>query len=318
MQAMRVPITRQLTRKKDSKNPMTHRYAHLEVPGIATIVSGEGDMPKIRITTAEATAEIYLHGAQVTAWRPSHSDEVLFLSKESGFGAGKAIRGGIPVCFPWFGPKADDPKAPKHGTVRLKEWHLDRIAHEGGVVRISLSTENDAESERWWPHPFRVEHHITVGRELTLDLIAHNTGAQPCTISEAQHTYYHVGSIHEVQVGGLDGVPYLDNTADNQEFLQHGSVTFSKATDNAYQNTETPVTLIDPALKRRIHVEKAGSASTIVWNPWQQGAAGMGDLGNDEWPHFLCIEAANMRGSSVEIAPSQSHTMQTRIVVEQQ
>ena len=296
---------------------MTHDSSHFEIPTIASIVAGEGGLPKLKITTPEATAEIYLHGAQLTAWQPAHSEPVIFLSNESDFAAGKAIRGGVPVCFPWFGPKADDAKAPKHGTVRLKAWEIDSISYEEGVVQVNLVTEHDAESERWWPHPFRLEHQITVGRELTLTLIAHNTGSAPCTISEAQHTYYRVGAVDQVSVEGLDQTPYFDNTANNQEFTQHGPVTFTKATDNAYQLTTGPVELIDPVLDRRIHVKKAGSANTIVWNPWSEGAASMADLGKEEWPHFLCIEAANMRAGSVTIPAGQSHTMQTRIVVEQ-
>jgi glucose-6-phosphate 1-epimerase len=296
---------------------MTSDYAHLEIPAIAAIVPGEGGLPKICITTPEATADIYLHGAQLTAWRPAHSGEVLFLSKQSGFGPGKAIRGGIPICFPWFGPKADDPQAPKHGTVRLKAWRLDAITQKDGQVRVSLSTENDADSEKWFPHPFRLEHHITIGRELTLDLVAHNTRSTPCTISEAQHTYYHVGSIHEISVEGLDGATYLDNNAGNRECPQTGTLTLTKPTDNAYQHTSKAVTLLDPTLNRRIHVHKTGSDNTIVWNPWQEATAKMADLENDDWLRFLCIEAANMRTSSAEIPAGQSHTMQTRILVEQ-
>jgi glucose-6-phosphate 1-epimerase len=296
---------------------MTHDYAHLEIPTIASIVQGEGGLPKILVTTPEATAEVYLHGAQLTAWQPAHSGPVIFLSSQSEFAAGKAIRGGIPVCFPWFGPKADDTKAPKHGTARLKEWKLDKITYENGIVCIRLSTENDGASERWFPHPFRVEHHIRIGRELTLDLIAHNTGADSFVISEAQHTYYHVGGIEQVSVEGLDAKHYLDNNAGNREFTQHGPLMITEATDNAYQQTTDTVALIDPAMRRSIRVEKSGSANTIVWNPWKEGAAAMADLGDDEWPRFLCIEAANMRGGSVTVPAGESHTLRTHIVVNQ-
>ena len=140
---------------------------------------------------------------------------------------------------------------------------------------------------------------------------------RPAPISEAQHTYYHVGSIHQVSVDGLDGASYLDNNAGNQEFAQTGPMTITKPTDNAYQHTTNAVTLLDPALNRRIHVHKSGSDNTIVWNPWQEATAKMADLGNDDWLSFLCIEAANMRASSVEIPAGQSHAMQTHVLVEQ-
>ena len=122
------------------------------IAGIASVISGEGNLPKVQVTSLHASAEIYLHGAQVTSWKPAGSEEAIFLSAKSHWEEGRAIRGGIPVCFPWFRNKADDPKAPSHGFVRTKAWELTSIAQEGDSVVVTLATESDEASRRWWPH----------------------------------------------------------------------------------------------------------------------------------------------------------------------
>ena len=147
------------------------------IPGIAQVISGNGSLPKISIETKAARAEIYLYGAQVTSWRPSGADEVLFVSEKSYWEAGRAIRGGIPVCFPWFRAKADDRHAPSHGFVRTKEWRVDSIVPEAeGSVCVCLSTESDESTRRWWPFDFRLEYRITVGTSLRLELTMENSG----------------------------------------------------------------------------------------------------------------------------------------------
>src|SRR5579863_10020093 len=143
----------------------------VEIAEGAVIVAGNGGLPKIQIQAAAATAEIYLHGAQVTSWKPAGSGEVLFVSEKSHWEDGRAIRGGIPVCFPWFRAKADDPKAPAHGFVRTKEWRLESITETpGDAVCVYLSTESDETTRRWWPFEFRLEYRITVGARLNLEL----------------------------------------------------------------------------------------------------------------------------------------------------
>src|SRR5215831_4925161 len=168
--------------------------------GIAQIVSGNGGLRKIQIETRSAKGEVYLHGAQMTAWRPAGLDEVLFLSRKSHWQDGKAIRGGIPVCFPWFRAKVDDPKAPAHGFVRTKEWRIDSIAAgPGDSVSVRLSTESDESTRRWWPFDFRLEYQIMVGRELKLELTMRNTGQSQLRFEEALHTYFSVGNAEETE-----------------------------------------------------------------------------------------------------------------------
>jgi glucose-6-phosphate 1-epimerase len=286
------------------------------ITGVAKVLAGNNGLPKVRVTTALASAEIYLHGAQVTSWRPAGAEEVIFLSEHSQWQEGRAIRGGIPICSPWFGPKADDPKAPSHGFVRIREWRLDSLtAEDDGTVIVILSTESDEASRRWWPHEFRMVHRIVIGKTLHLDLIVTNTGDTAFEFAEALHTYFRVGDARTVRVRGLDGATYQDNADANREKVQSGDLTFAGATDNVYLNTPGPVELVDPTLRRTIRTEKRNSATTVVWNPGQQGAAALTDLGDDEWQRMVCVEACNVRSAVVSLGPGQEHSMTAILTV---
>ncbi|MBB6146156.1 glucose-6-phosphate 1-epimerase [Silvibacterium bohemicum] len=286
------------------------------IAGIASVISGEGNLPKVRVTSPRASAEIYLHGAQVTSWQPAGSEDAIFLSAKSYWEEGRAIRGGIPVCFPWFRNKADDQKAPSHGFVRTKAWELLSIAHEGDSVVVTLVTESDEASRRWWPHEFRIVHRVTVGAELKLELVVTNTGDTALKFEEALHTYHRVGDAGRTRVAGLDGAPYLDNMDGNREKTQAGDVKFTGPTDNAYLTTRNAVEVVDPVLHRRIRTEKKNSLTTVVWNPWQEGAKALADLGDDEWQSMACAEAGNIRSNAVTLAPGEEHTMTATLAVE--
>jgi glucose-6-phosphate 1-epimerase len=295
-----------------SFDELNKRFA---IPGVTQITAGNGGLPRISITTPAATAEIYLHGAQVTSWRPVGHEDVIFLSEHSQFETGKAIRGGIPVCFPWFRNKVDDPKAPSHGVVRTKAWELDSVETHGDTVVVSLSTISDAGTRAWWPYDFHLVHRATIGAELIQELVATNTGAAPARFEEALHTYYRVGAAAQVRISGLDGVAYLDNTDGNREKRQAGDIVFTAQTDRAYLDTTHAVEIADPVLRRRIRLEKQNSRTTVVWNPWSTGAQTLSDLGDEEWRTMACVEASNMRVYPVDLAPGQQHTMKTVITV---
>jgi glucose-6-phosphate 1-epimerase len=285
------------------------------IPGIAHIVAGNGDLPKIQIDSPTASAEIYLHGAQVTSWQPAGSEEVIFLSKQSRWEEGRAIRGGIPVCFPWFRAKADDPKAPAHGFARTRSWQLQSLTQEQDSVVVTLATESDDESRKWWPYEFRLAHRITVGAELKLELTVSNTGSVPFRFEEALHTYNRVGNAEDLRITGLDGTTFLDNRDSNREKHQQGAFSFTAATDNAYIDTENAAEILDPTLHRGIRLEKRGSLTTVVWNPWSDGAAALADLTDDEWRQMACVEASNILGNAVTLAAGQEHTMTATLSV---
>ncbi len=284
------------------------------IAGIAAVVVGNGGLPKVRITTPASSADIYLHGAQVTSWKPQSEEEVIFLSEQAQWADGRAIRGGIPICFPWFRSKADDPHAPAHGFVRTRQWHLDAITKsDADSVTVACSTESDESTNSWWPHPFRLVHRITIAQTLALELIVTNTGNAPFRFEEALHTYFKVRQVQNVSVRGLDHAVYLDNTDGNRRKIQSGDVAFTSSTDSAYMNTQGPVDVIDSALSRVLRTEKGNSSTTIVWNPWQQGTASLKDLGKDEWSQMVCVEASNILDFAVSLAPGEQHILRATI-----
>jgi glucose-6-phosphate 1-epimerase len=286
------------------------------IAGIAQVLSGNGGLAKLRITAGAASAEIYLHGAQVTSWLPAGAEEVLFLSRQSRWKNGSAIRGGIPICFPWFRGKRDNAQAPAHGFVRTRAWELDSVSEQAdGAVTATFSTGSDDSTRQWWPHEFRLTHRITAGRTLGLTLTAANAGATAFSFEEALHTYFRVGDAGRVHVRGLDQVRYLDNTDANRAKVQSGDVLFAAATDNAYLDAHGPAGLIDPALRRTLSTEKDNSATTVVWNPWQQGAAALSDLGDEEWREMACVEACNILNAAITLAPGERHTMGATLAV---
>jgi glucose-6-phosphate 1-epimerase len=288
----------------------------LGVPAGVRIVEGNGGLPKIEIRTALAESEIYLHGAQVTGWKPAGADEVLFVSEKSYWEDGRAIRGGIPVCFPWFRAKADDPAAPTHGFVRTKEWRVESITNEPeGSVSAYLSTESDEATRRWWPFEFRLEYRVTVGARLKLELTLKNTGHSELRFEEALHTYFNVGDVERMRVTGLDGAAYLDNRDGNRRKTQAGDLRISGQTDDAFVGASGAVEIVDEVFALRAKTEKWNSNATIVWNPWRDGAASLKDFGAEEWRRMICVEGGNILDSAVVVGAAKSHTLAVEIVI---
>jgi len=285
------------------------------IPGIAHILEGNGGLPKVQLTSPAAAGEMYLHGAHVTSWRPSGQEEVLFISSKSRWQVGVAIRGGVPICFPWFGEKVGDPAAPAHGFVRTKSWQLDDVSASGDNVTVSMSTASDESTKRFWQADFRLIHRATFGQQLSLELEFQNLGTAIVRFEEALHPYHKVGDVRTARLSGLDGVRYVDKTDSFREKDQQGDVVLTEETDRVYLRTEAPVELQDPVLRRRLHVTKQNSLTTVVWNPWATKADKMSDLGADEWTKMICIETSNVRGYAVEVAPGQRHVMRCLVSV---
>lgn len=286
-----------------------------EIPRVAQVVEGNGGLAKVRITSAEATGEIYLHGAHVTSWKPAGGEEVLFLSSQSRWEDGRAIRGGVPICFPWFGDKANDLKAPAHGFVRTMAWQLESIAQVGSAVTVSMFTESNEGTKKWWPAEFRLVHHATFGSEMSLELVVTNTGRTSLRFEEALHAYHRVGSIEKARVRGLDTVDYLDKTDSNRRKHQDGEIAVVSETDRVYLNTSDPIELEDPVLHRSTRVTKENSHTTVVWNPWVQKAHSLSDLADDEWRQMICIETSNVADFAVDLAPGEQHKMKALVRV---
>ena len=258
------------------------------------LVVGQGGLPKLVIRTPQADAEIYLHGAQVTHFQPRGQKPVLFLSGKSSFEPGKPIRGGVPICFPWFGARQD---APAHGFARLREWEL--VCAEPGAVTLQL-VEDD------WGATFRV----SVGASLGMELTVKNLCREARQFEAALHTYLAVSDVRQVGITGLAGTTYLNTVGEPRENVEGTApIRITAETDRLYLNTISTVTVEDHGWQRRIVIEKAGSHSTVVWNPWIAKAQRMADFGDDEWPGMLCVETCNVKNNAVTLATGAIHTM---------
>lgn len=285
------------------------------ISGISSIVAGNGGLPKVVINSPQCSGEMYLHGGHVTSWVPKGEREVFYLSPNSQWLDGRAIRGGVPVCFPWFGDKADDPKAPAHGFVRTKSWDLESIEANGSDVTVSVGTKGSAETTKWWPHEFRLTCHATFGTKLKIELAVSNTGTSTFSFEEALHAYFRVGDVKQVAIGGLDSTRYIDKVDQRAVKMQSGDLQITAETDRVYLDTEHAIELTDADGRRLVTVHKQNSRNTVVWNPWAEKAASMHDLGAAEWKNFVCAETSNVGETTVRLNPGQSHSMSAFIEV---
>jgi len=271
---------------------------------------GHNGMPKAVIANRHSTAEIYLHGAHVTSFQPQGAEEVLWLSEAAQFRQGKAIRGGIPIIWPWFGDHPTDTDQPAHGFARTAEWSVsETMALPGQRTKISFSLTHSAKTESLWPHPFMLELHVTVGRQLQVDLVTHNYHTEGVNISQALHTFFNVGDIAQVAVTGLSGRTYLDKVQGYKEFPQYGAIPFLEETDRVYLDTTDECIIDDQALKRKIYVDKLGSKSTVVWNPWVDKAKQMGDFPDNGYETMVCVETTNAANDARRVPPRGDHVL---------
>ncbi len=291
---------------------LNKRFAIL---GVLSFDAGPGGLARANIRAAGASASIMLHGAHLTHYQPDGQEPVLWMSQKSWFEPGKPIRGGVPICFPWFGGSGPA-GSPIHGVVRLRAWEFisARVLADGRVEAV-LATRSDDETRKFWPHDFVLKFTVTVGPSLTMALNTTNIGDAPFEIAEALHTYFAVSDIHRVMVRGLENHRYIDTAGGTHAERQQGDepITFAAECDRDYVAAAGPVVLDDPGMSRRITIDKRGSESTVVWNPWTAKAARMPDFGDEEWPGMLCIETANIGDDAVTIKPGKSHTMEATI-----
>ena len=280
--------------------------------------SSDGSLVAAEITNTHATVSICLQGGQVLSWHPiSTQQPVIWMSRDSQFATGKPIRGGIPVCWPWFGAHASNDKLPAHGFARSQRWQVKGTRTlDDGSTELSLTLLINAAAQAMWPYQAQLDMLINVGATLKIAIITRNLGDAEFTITEALHTYFSVSSIAQIEVNGLHGTHFHDKAAGWTEGDQAGAISFGEEVDRVYVNTPERCTIVDAGFNRRIHINKIGSLSTVVWNPWVQRAAHMGDLGPDGWKRFVCVESGNALENAVTVPAGKSHTLAVEYRVE--
>lgn len=278
--------------------------------------TGPGGLILAQVHNRYATARISLQGGQVLSFQPHGQAPVLFVSRHSRYQPGTPIRGGIPICWPWFGPHPKAASLPAHGFARLLVWQVsDTAATPDGATQLRLELRDSPDTHRSWPHAFRLGLLITIGAALHVDLQIENTDRQPWLCSGALHSYLHVGDVSRIAITGLEAIAYIDRLAQGALRTQSGPLHISAETDRIYLDTPATCMVDDPSLQRRLVIEKRGSLATVIWNPWRERAHHLPDLGDDEYQQMICVEAANVADHAMQLAPGATHTLGTTIRV---
>lgn len=285
------------------------------IPDLAEWREGRNGLPCLEVRSRHAEAHIYLHGAHVTHFQPTGRRPFLFVSEKSHFADGKPIRGGVPVIFPWFGPRQDDPGAPMHGFARTRSWEVESLESWGDqVVSLVLRLVADDATRAAWPHDFLLRHRITIGATLEMSLEVENWCREPFTFEEALHSYFQVRDVEQIEVAGLQGVDYLDKTDGFRRKKEEAeAIRLTGETDRIYLDTKSACVIRDPAWDRAIRIQKEGSDTTVVWNPWDKKAAALADMAPTEWKHFVCVETASAGENAVHLAPGAAYVMRATV-----
>jgi glucose-6-phosphate 1-epimerase len=272
----------------------------------------------IEINNTKAHATISTYSGQLLSYRPlGQKDDLLFVSDKAYYEDGKAIKGGIPVCWPWFGADPDDQGRAAHGFVRNRQWEVSASESlADGSTRVVLELTDSDATRSIWPHPFRLSIEITVGDSLRVALLTQNTGDNSFTISQALHTYLRVGDISKVRVLGLDGTEYLDKVDDSARKTQAGPVIIDSEVDRIYTGVTGELVIDDESLGRKIHITSSGCSTAVVWNPWIEIAASMGDLGDGDYRNMICVETANAGPETIAISAGGEYRLVAEYTIE--
>jgi len=276
-------------------------------------ISGKGGLPCIQVNNTKASALISVYAGQVLSFKPvNETADLMFISDNAYFQDGKAIKGGIPICWPWFGaaPETEtlQSKKPDHGFVRNSYWSvLSTETLDNGDTKVVLEFEDSEKTRAIWPFRFYLSLEVVIGNSLTLELLTRNTGNKAFSITEALHTYFNVGDATKATVLGLEHTEYLDKKENFVKVCQVGAITIAEETDHIHTDIKHHLVIDDPAFNRKIKISSSGNKNVVVWNPWAKGSAAIADLENDDYKHFICLEIANAATDSVEILPDSEY-----------
>lgn len=280
------------------------------IPGHVTFKEGPGGLTVAEVANSQAESTLALQGAHIMTFTPRGQEPVVWLSKFAKFAPGKSIRGGVPVCWPWFGPHATDATLPGHGFARTVMWDvLETKAMDDGATFLRFGLIETEATRAQWPHASTVQLEVTVGKALRVELVTRNTGKAPFVLGEALHTYFHIGDVSKMKITGLEGCDYLDKVGGTARKIQEGAIVIESEVDRVYLNTSADCLIEDSGLKRRIRVAGQNARSAVVWNPWVEKADKMGDFGPEGHRGMVCVETANAVENVVTVKPGEEHRL---------
>jgi glucose-6-phosphate 1-epimerase len=280
--------------------------ARFGLPGSLQFTEGRGGLEMIEIHNDLATATISPYAGQVLSYRPLHApDDLLFVSERAYYAPGKAIKGGVPICWPWFGSDPENKGRGGHGFVRAWRWSVRScVALPNGATQVTLGLTDDSVSRAIWAAEFELTLEITVGATLTVALTTHNPSDEPLRITQGLHTYFKVGDATLVEVHGLDGCTYWDKAAHAttaEPVRQNGAVTVAAEVNRIYEGVPPRLLIHDPVLHRQIEIDARASQTSVVWNPWVETALAMDDLDALDYLRFICVETVNTASEVIDI-----------------
>lgn len=284
-----------------------------------------GELNAWRIRHGDAELVVAQQGAHIISYQRDGHQPLIWSNPAAVFKQGKAIRGGIPICWPWFGNfernpdsvqamRQSDEPAKAHGEVRALDWELMGMGLDGDALLIDFIQPQAEGHLPGWPHNVALKLSIRLDHALNVSLVSFNASNEAVTLSQALHTYFAVSDVRQINVEGVDGLEYLDTLQSWEEpRQQNGALTFSGETDRIYFDTPEHLAINDPAWNRRIYIRSSGSQSAVIWNPWIAKAATLGDMAADGWQDMVCIETANVLDDVVVIEPGALQVMAVSI-----
>lgn len=281
-------------------------------------VEGKGGFPIMEISNEYAKAAISVYAGHVLSFQPTDlAEDIMFVSSQAYYQDGKAMKGGVPVCWPWFGPDPESKGRSSHGFVRNRLWQMrDVVSTQSGETKVTMGLRDTEETRKIWDYSFDLAIAITVGSSLTIELITRNTGDRSFSITQALHTYFKIGDINQVAVLGLENNTYIDKVDNNQQKTQAGTVTFDGECDRIYLDVPAELIIDDKALKRKIKITATNSNTAIVWNPGADIAKKMADLGDRDYLNFVCVETANAAKEIIQVAADDEYQMSANYAIE--
>lgn len=288
------------------------------IKGEVRFIQPENNLIFLTVSNKYANAEICLYGAHITSFRPHNSREILWMSPKTSFEIGKPIRGGIPVCFPWFGLHKTDPEKPQHGFGRLVYWDVIEVASKpDGETFVRLQLCSSEQTKAYWPYDFCAQITIIIGATLTLSLKVTNLSDKPFEYTCALHSYYNISSLENISIGGLQGARYHSQLEPGEFIQESPKIEILKAETRHYHNTEATCVIEDTIFERKIRIAKAGSKITTVWNPGKETCATISDIPDDGYLRFVCVEAVNAFDDVIFLTPNESHITSALIGLEE-
>ena len=293
---------------------LAERFPH---PDVRFTRKGELDM--IELTNRHGTAVVTTHGATVLSYRPQGGEEVIWVSDTAVYDGSKPVRGGIPVCWPWFGPydpsalgpDPSDANKKGHGIARYETWDVESVRSVDDATEITLVLLPNDATRKAWPHDFSLRLVVTLGETLRMALVGENRSDHEWLVSEALHTYFRVAQAAGMVIDGLDSTAYYDKLDRSARRTLSGELSLTTPIESVFVGHAGDVVLHDG--ERNIVMRQDNGHTVVVWNPGAEGAKGFADMPDDQYRHMVCVEAGNALDDAYRLAPGASHTLYCEI-----